>query len=316
MTMAHDHVHSGGGHSHGGGHDHSHAPPETFNLAFGLGIGLNTGLVGVQIVFGLIAGSVALLSDALHNLGDVLGLVLAWGAAGMGRWLPTARHTYGWGRSSILAALTNAVVLLLGSGAIALEAVQRFGDTAPVAGGMVMWVAALGIVINGGTAMLFMKGREGDLNVRGAFLHLAADALISLGVLVSGGLVLLTGWHWVDPLASLVIVAVITWGTWGLLKQSVALALDAVPAGLDRDAVQQALAGVPGVVEVHDLHIWGLSTTQAALTAHLVSEASSSDVVGAATALMHERFGIDHVTLQVEAPAMAAVCRLRPEAVV
>ncbi len=301
------------GHDHSG---HSHEPPKDFGRAFAVGAGLNAAFVAVQIGFGIAAGSVALIADALHNLGDVLGLLLAWGASGMGRWLPTARRTYGWGRSSILASLINAVVLLLGAGAIAVEAVQRFGNPAPVAGGIVIWVAAVGILVNGGTALLFMKGREGDLNVRGAFMHLVADALVSLGVLLSGAGILLTGWQWLDPVTSLVIVVVITWGTWGLLVQSADLALDAVPRGVDPAAVQEALAGLPGVDEVHDLHIWALSTTQNALTAHLVSGSPGEGLVEAACAVLHERFGIDHATVQVEGPALAARCRLRPAGVV
>jgi cobalt-zinc-cadmium efflux system protein len=285
-------------------------------LAFALGSGLNGGFVALQVVFGLLAGSVALLADALHNLGDVLGLLLAWAAMGMGRWLPTATHTYGYGRSSILAALANAVVLLIGCGAIALEAVQRFGDPAPVAGGIVMWVAAAGIVVNGGTALLFMRGRADDLNVRAAFMHLAADALVSLGVVVSGGIIVLTAWRWVDPVTSLLIAGTITWGTWGLLRQSVALAMDAVPRGVDRAAVEAALLGLPGVSEVHDLHIWGLSTTEVALTAHLVSEGEAAGLIEGACVVLRERFRIGHATIQVEPVDFAERCRLRPVGVV
>ncbi len=315
--MSHDHEYSGhdhSGHSHGG-HGHSHVVP-TSNAAFAVGAGVNGGFVVLQVVFGLIAGSVALMADALHNLGDVLGLLLAWGAAGMGRWRPTATHTYGFGRSSILAALANAVVLLIGCGAIALEAVQRFGDPAPVAGGIVMWVAGAGILVNGGTALLFMRGQEDDLNMRAAFLHLASDALVSLGVVVSGGVILLTGWHWVDPVTSLLIAGAITVGTWGLLRQSMALAMDAVPRGIDRGAVEAALAGLPGVDEVHDLHIWGLSTTESACTVHLVSESGGAALVEAACGLLAGQFRIGHATIQVEHAGLAARCRLRPAEVV
>lgn len=313
--MAHEHS-DHHGHDHGHKHGHSHAPPENFDRAFALGAGINAGFVAVQIGFGLAAGSVALIADALHNLGDVMGLLLAWAAVGLGRRRPTARRTYGWGRSSILASLVNAVVLLLGAGAIAVEAVQRFGAPAPVAGGTVMWVAALGIVVNGGTALLFMRGRADDLNVRGAFLHLAADALVSLGVVLSGAGILLTGWHWIDPVTSLFIVAAITWGTWGLLVQSVDLALDAVPRGVDPAAVQAALATLPDVAEVHDLHIWALSTTQNALTAHLVTERPNEALVEQACTMLRATFGIDHATLQLESPGLALRCRLRPDAVV
>ena len=283
-----DHHH----HDHGPG-GHAHALPAS-TMAFAIGAGVNAGFVALQVVFGVIAGSVALLADALHNLGDVLGLLLAWAAVGMGRWRPTATHTYGYGRSSILAALANAVVLLVGCGAIALEAVQRFNSVALVAGGIVMWVAAAGILVNGGTALLFLRGQADDLNIRAAFLHLASDALVSLGVVVSGGVILLTGWQWVDPLTSLLIAGAITWGTWGVLKQSVALAMDAVPRGIDRVAVESALAALPGVSEVHDLHIWGLSTTQSALTVHLVSETAGAELVEAACALLAQRFRIGH----------------------
>ena len=308
----HDHSHSHAGHSHAG---HAHAVP-TSTAAFAVGAGVNGGFVVLQVVFGVMAGSVALLADALHNLGDVLGLLLAWGAAGMGRWLPTATHTYGFGRSSILAALANAMVLLIGCGAIALEAVQRFGEAGPVAGGIVMWVAGAGILVNGGTALLFMRGQADDLNVRAAFLHLASDALVSLGVVVSGGVILLTGWRWVDPVTSLLIAGAMTWGTWGLLRQSVALAMDAVPRGIDRGAVEAALAGLPEVDEVHDLHIWGLSTTESACTVHLVSESGGAALVEAACGMLAGRFRIGHATIQVEHAGLAARCRLRSAAVV
>lgn len=308
----HDHGEHGG-HAHGpGGHGHA---PASFGAAFAVGAAANAGFVALQVVFGLLAGSVALLADALHNLGDVLGLLMAWAAFGMGRWRPSTRFTYGWGRSSILAALANAVVLLLGCGAIAVEAVQRFNDPAPVAAGTVMWVAAAGIVVNGGTALLFMRGQD-DLNIRGAFLHLASDALASAGVVVAGLLIWLTGWHWIDPATSLVLVLVITWGTWGLLRRSVELAMDAVPQGVDRAEVEAALAGLAGVSEVHDLHIWALSTTRNALTAHLVCPSPDPAVARRGAALLQARFGIDHATLQLEAPADAAQCPLRPAAVV
>ena len=318
MPNSHDHGHEPGhdhnhGHSHGHGHQHA---PASFGRAFAIGAAANAGFVVLQVVFGLLAGSMSLLADALHNLGDVLGLLMAWGAAALARRLPTERHTYGWGRSTILAALTNAAVLLLGCGAIALEGVQRLIHPGPVQGGIMMWVAAAGILVNGGTALLFMRGREGDLNVRGAFLHLASDALVSLGVVVSGGLILLTGWTWIDPLTSLAIVGVITWGTWGLLRQSVDMAMDAIPSGIDRAQVLTALAGLPGVTEVHDLHVWGLSTTETALTAHLVSAAPAPDLAGQACTLMRERFGIGHTTVQIEPPDMAEHCAQRPEHVI
>lgn len=313
MPQHHDHAHDHGhGHSHAG---HSHAPA-SFGRAFAIGAGVNAAFVALQIVCGLAAHSVALLADAVHNLGDVLGLLIAWGAAWLTARAPTTRRTYGWGRSSILAALVNAVVLLLGCGAIGIEALQRLAAPAPVGTGLVIAVAAAGIVVNGGTALLFMRGRKGDLNVRGAFLHMVSDALVSFGVVLAGVLIQLTGWSWLDPVTSLVIVAVITWGTWGLLRQSVDLAMDAVPDGVDRPAIQAALAALPGVTEVHDLHIWGLSTTSTALTAHLVADVPEPALVGRACRLLYDRFGIEHATLQLETAEGAAACSLRPDHVV
>ena len=307
--------HHGHDHTHGHAHGHSHAPA-SFGRAFAIGAGVNTAFVVLQVVCGLAAHSVALLADAVHNLGDVLGLLIAWGAAWLTARAPTPRRTYGWGRSSILAALVNAVVLLLGCGAIGIESLQRLADPTPVGTGLVIAVAAMGIVVNGGTALLFMRGRKGDLNVRGAFLHMVSDALVSFGVVVAGLLIQLTGWLWLDPVTSLVIVAVITVGTWGLLRQSVDLAMDAVPDGLDRPAVQAALEALPGVTEVHDLHIWGLSTTSTALTAHLVAESPEPGLVGQACTLLRDRFGIDHATLQLETSDGAAACALRPDHVI
>jgi len=305
----------GRGHEHGHEHGHSHAPA-SFGRAFAIGAGVNAAFVVLQVVCGLAAHSVALLADAVHNLGDVLGLLIAWAAAWLTARAPTARRTYGWGRSSILAALANAVVLLLGCGAIGVEALQRLAAPAPVGTGLVIVVAAAGILVNGGTALLFMRGRKGDLNVRGAFIHMASDALVSFGVVLAGLLIQVTGWLWLDPVTSLVIVAVITVGTWGLLRQSVDLAMDAVPDGVDRPAIQAALAALPGVTEVHDLHIWGLSTTSTALTAHLVAEIPEPALIGRACRLLHDRFGIDHATLQLETVEGAAACALRPDHVI
>ena len=310
----HDHGHSHAGHPHAG---HSHAPA-SFGRAFAIGTALNAGFVAAQVFYGLAAHSMALLADAVHNFGDVLGLLIAWGAAIMARRLPSRARTYGWGRGTILASLTNAVVLLLGCGAIAVEAIRRFGDPAPVGGVTVMWVAAFGIVINGATALLFMRGRHGDLNVKGAFLHMASDAAVSAGVVVSGLLIVGTGWLWLDPVTSLAIVAVITAGTWGLLRDSLNLAMDAVPGGIALAEVEAALQGLPGVVEVHDLHVWGLSTTQTALTAHLVHNGSggAAALLGLACDRVRERFGIGHATFQVETLDIAESCALRPAGVV
>jgi cobalt-zinc-cadmium efflux system protein len=257
----------------------------------------------------------SLLADAAHNLGDVLGLLLAWGAAWLVRRPPTARRTFGYGRSSILAALVNATVLLIGVGAIGIEAVQRLLAPQPVSEVTVMVVAAIGIVINGATALMFMRGRENDLNIRGAFLHMASDAAVSLGVVIAAVLIRVTGWLWLDPVTSLCIVVVITLGTWGLLRDSVDLAMDAVPGGVKPQAVRDYLAAQPGVSEVHDLHIWGLSTTETALTVHLVCD----DVVAPPHALAQElrtHFGIGHATVQMESREHAVLCRLRSDRVV
>jgi len=308
---AHDH------HDHHHGHAHSHAPAN-FDRAFAVGTALNAAFVAVQIFYGLAAHSMALLADAVHHFGDVLGLLIAWGASWLGRRRPHGQRTYGWGRTSILASLTNAVVLLLGCGAIALEAVQRFANPAPVAGQVVSWVALLGIAVNGGTALMFLRGRKGDLNIRGAFLHLASDAAVSGAVVVAGLLIAATGWAWLDPVTSLGIVAVITLGTLGLLRDSVNLAIDAAPKAIRISDVEHCLRDMPGVTEVHDLHVWGLSTTETALTAHLV-RAAGGDVdllLRQACAEVQHRFGIGHATFQVETAETAGLCRLRPAHVI
>jgi cobalt-zinc-cadmium efflux system protein len=307
----HDHGHDHGGHQ---GHGHHHGPA-SYDRAFAIGVALNAGFVAAEVVFGLAANSMSLLADAAHNLGDVLGLLLAWGAAWLSRRPPTARRTFGYGRSSILAALINATVLLIGVGAIGVEAVQRLLAPEQVGEVTVMVVAAIGIFINGATALLFMRGRENDLNIRGAFLHMASDAVVSLGVVIAALLIRLTGLLWIDPVTSLVIVVVITVGTWGLLRDSVALAMDAVPGGVAPQAVRDYLAAQPGVSEVHDLHIWGLSTTETALTVHLVCDDTAARPHLMAGALQ-ERFGIGHATVQVETLEDAALCRLRPDHVV
>lgn len=313
----HDHA----GHSHGSGGHHHAAPPDGFDGAFALGAALNAGFVAAEAVFGVAAHSVALLADAAHNLGDVLGLLLAWGAVWLGRRTPTRTRTYGYGRSSILASLTNAVVLLVGVGAISVEAVQRLASGVPqgaVGGRTVMAVAAAGILVNGFTAWLFARGRKGDLNVRGAFLHMAADAVVSAGVVVSGLVILLTGWAWLDPLVSLGIAALILASTWGLLRDSANLAMDMVPEGVDEAAVRSYLAALSGVSEVHDLHIWALSTTETALTAHLVRPGSELDdeLLHDACEALRTRFGIGHATIQVEHGGTAHGCALAPEHVV
>lgn len=302
------------GHSHGpGGHHHA---PARYDRAFAIGAALNIGFVAVEAFYGVVANSVALLADAGHNLSDVLGLLLAWGAAWLTRRRPTHRHTYGFGSSSILASLLNAVVLLIAVGAIAWEAVGRLVHPEPVEGGVVMWVAAVGIVVNAVTAWMFKGGKDADLNVKGAYLHMAADAAVSLGVVVAALLIGWTGWLWLDPVVSLGIVAVIVVGTWGLLRESTNLAMDAVPEGVSRTDVEAYLAGLPGVAAVHDLHIWGLSTTDTALTAHLVRPGAGTDddFLKEVAHDLKERFGIGHATIQVEHDG--GDCRLAPVDVV
>ena len=296
--MPHDHEeHEEHGHSHG----HSHIPPSN-NAAFAIGVALNLGFVVAEVVYGLAAHSLALLSDAGHNLSDVFGLLIAWGAIHISKSLPTKRHTYGLRRSSILAALTNAVVLLIVVGGITWEAIGRFFRPEVVTGSTVMWVAAAGVVINGISALLFMAGRDKDLNIKGAFMHMASDALVSLGVVVVGFAIGVTGWHWLDPAMSILISIIIVWGTWGLLRESVNLAMDAVPAGIDIHAVEKYLAGLEGVEAVHDLHIWGMSTTESALTVHLVMPQVPTDgkFLHEVCHELHERFEIGHTTIQIE----------------
>ncbi len=292
---AHDH------HDH-----HHHAPPAAgFGRAFAIGIAINLTYVAIEAAAGLATGSMALLADAGHNLSDVLGLALAWGGVRLAARAPSARFTYGLKRSGILAALANGVLLVLACGAIAAEAFQRLLAPQPVPGGTVMAVAAGGIVVNGITAWLFARGRKGDVNIRGAYLHMLADAGISAAVVVSGFLILKTGLNWIDPALSLVVVAIILRGTWGLLRESVAMALDAVPDGIDSAAVAAFLKTRPGVATVHDLHIWAMGTTDTALTAHLVmpdGHPGDAALAGLAHDLEH-RFGIGHATIQVETGA-------------
>ncbi len=295
-SREHDHGHAKAAH-----HGHHHAPAD-YGRAFLIGTVLNLGFVAVEAFYGIVANSVALLADAGHNLSDVLGLLLAWGAATLSKRKPSANFTYGLRRSSILSALFNAVFLLVAIGAIAFEAVQRLGDPQPVDGGIVMAVAAVGILINGATALLFARGSKHDLNIRGAFLHMTADAAVSAGVVISGLLVLQTGWLWLDPVTSLVIVAVILVGTWGLLRRSVNMALDRVPEHIPPAEVVTALEGLPGVTKVHDLHIWSLSTTDVALTCHLVMPAGcpGDAFLRSVGDMLHDRFHIGHTTIQVE----------------
>ena len=254
-------------HDHGG-NQHDHAPAD-FGKAFAIGIVLNTALVIAEAVFGYLGNSTALMADAGHNLSDVFGLLVAWAASVVSKPAPSGRFTYGLRGSSILPALANGIFLLVATGAIGWESVQRFRDPQPVAGVTVM-VVAIGIVVNGATALLFDKGRKGDINIRGAFLHMAGDAAVSAGVVVSAALILWTGRLWLDPAMSLVICAVILWSTWGLLRSSIGMSLSAAPVEIDLEAVRAFLLGRPGVKEIHDFHGWPISTTETAITCHLV----------------------------------------------
>ena len=301
---AHDSAH---GHVHG--HAHAHGPAN-HDRAFAIGITINLLFVAIEAFYGWRADSLALLADAGHNLGDVAGLVLAWAGAVAGRLAPGPRHTYGWKRASILAAFANALLLLVAIGSLAWAAIGRIAAPPPIEAITVMAVAAIGIVVNLGTAMLFMRGRDSDINIRGAFLHMAADAAVSAGVVVAGACVLWFGWTWLDPVMTLVIAVVILLGTWGLFRDSLHLMFDGVPAHIDLEAVRAELAALPGVARVSDLHVWAVGTTQVALTAHLVTPAGHPDdaFYRRAAARMAERFAIDHCTLQAATETLMAPC--------
>jgi cobalt-zinc-cadmium efflux system protein len=290
-------------------HHHHHAPPD-FNRAFLVGVILNVVFVVVEVVFGLLSNSLALLTDAGHNLSDVLGLVLAWGAAVLAQKTPSLRRTYGYSRATILASLASGLLLLAAVGAIAWEAVGRLFTPVEPAGLTIVVVAAIGVVINTATALMFVRGKDHDLNIRGAFLHMAADAAVSLGVVISGALILWRGWAWVDPAISLVIAAVILWSTWGLLRDSLNLAVDAVPASIDPQAVRAYLGDLPGVLGLHDLHIWAMSTTDSALTVHLVMAPvpESDRFLNQVAVDLKERFGIHHATIQLERGEPGVTC--------
>src|SRR6516162_606284 len=296
---------------------HLHADPN-YGRAFAVGIALNLAYVGGEAVAGILSGSLALLADAGHNLGDVLGLSLAWGAALLSRRQPSGRFTYGLRSSSILAALGNAIILLVVTGGIAWEAISRIAHPVPVAGGIVIAVAVAGILVNGVTALLFASGHPRDLNVKSTFLHMAADTLVTAGVVAAGIAIWLTGRLWIDPAVSLIVSAVIVIGTWGLMKSAMGLALDAVPEGIDAAAVRAHLLEIPGVTGLHDLHIWGMSTTETALTCHLVMPAGhpGDATLGAIAEQLHHRFGIHHATIQIELADTDEACVLTPEHVV
>lgn len=301
--------------THAHHHEHHHAP-KRFGVAFAVGAALNLGLVLAEVTFGFLSNSVALVSDGVHNLSDVLGLLLAWAGSWLATRQPSDRRTYGYRRASILAALANAALLLTATGGLIVEAVQRLFDAQPVASDTVLWVASVAIAVNLGTALLFMRGRESDINIRGAFLHLMADAVVSLGVVIAALLISKTGWLWLDPVASLGVALVVLASGWGLMRSALDLALDAVPPGVDRSAVEDYLAGLPGVTEVHDLHIWGMSTTETALTAHLVRPGALPDdaLLDQIAQELERQFHIHHVTIQLENGALA--CRYAPAHVV
>lgn len=288
----------------GAGHSHDHSAD--FSWAFAIGIGLNLAFVAVETIYGLLAGSMALLADAGHNLSDVLGLVLAWAGAALVKRTPNPRFSYGLKKSSILAALLNALLLMVAVGAIAAEAIRRLSIPQPTDGGVVIVVASVGILINGATAWLFARGRKHDINLRGAYLHMVADAAVSAGVVAAGILIQFTGATWIDPVTSLIVAFVILWGTWGLLSESVAMTLAGVPKGIDSGQVARALERLPGVAAIHHLHIWSISTTETALTVHLVvgDDVDRDKLIRQANAYTHEMFGISHSTIQVESSAM------------
>lgn len=306
-------------HGHHHGHHHHHAPAD-YNRAFAIGVALNAIYIVVEAVFGFMYGSLALLADAGHNLSDVLGLLMAWGAHYLSSLKPTERRTYGWGSSSILASLANAIVLLIAMGGIGWEALRRLlvPSDVPIAGTTVMIVAGIGIVINTATALLFMRGSDKDLNIKGAYLHMAADAAVSAGVVLGGVGIWYFGWQWLDPVLSLVIVVVIVLGTWGLLRDSMNLALNGVPRGIDPRGVREFLEQRPGVTAVHDLHIWAMSTTENALTAHLVREDASIDdhFLSETASGLREHFKIHHTTIQIEGSHAAEHCEQAPADVI
>lgn len=314
MSQNHTSVNNKHDHSH---HDHTHAPAN-YNRAFAAGIALNVIFVVVESLYGYISHSLALMADAGHNLSDVLGLLIAWGATHLATRKPSGPYTYGFKGSSILAAMANAVLLLVAVGGIAWEAIQRFSDPHPVSASTVMVVAGVGILINGITALLFMSGRKHDLNLKGAYLHMLSDAVVSVGVVVAGLIIGLTGYNWIDPIVSLVIGGVIVWGTWSLLVDSIKLALNAVPGTIDIEAVKAFLQKRPAVTEVHDVHIWGMSTTETALTAHIVvpGRHPGDQFLHDLCHELEHNFGIHHSTVQIEIADTKKTCALAPDDVV
>lgn len=296
--MSHSHSHSHHGHDH---HGHNHGSID-YNKSFIIGIALNVTYIVVEVIYGLMVNSLALLADAGHNLSDVLGLLIAWAATYLVKRKPTKTHTYGFKKSSILAAFVNSLILLVAIGGIVWEAIGRFTDPQPIQGEVIMIVAGIGVIINTFTALLFVKGKEKDINIRGAFLHMAADAAISLGVVIAGLVIMMTNLVWIDPIVSIVIAVIIFFGTWSLLKESTNLALDAIPKSVDRLEIEDFLENIDGVEEVHDLHIWAMSTTENALTVHLImpNATVNDDFTTNVAKRLEDQFHIHHTTLQIE----------------
>lgn len=297
---------------------HHHAHGTGYDKLFAIGIALNVTYIIVETVYGFYVNSLALLADAGHNVSDVLGLGMAWGASYLSRIKPNERRTYGWRSTSILASLFNALTLLIAVGGIAWEAIRRFHSPEPVAAPVVMWVAGIGVVINTATALLFYRDRHHDLNIQGTFLHMAADACVSLGVVIAGLVIYMTGTYWIDSVTSLVVAFVILISTWGLLRDSFNLVLNAVPRGIKLEDVHRYLSSLPGVESVHDLHIWAMSTTETAITAHIVRPTPGNDdeLLAEINHALHERFGIEHMTLQIERSVEAAKCDQADEDVI
>jgi cobalt-zinc-cadmium efflux system protein len=311
--------HAHADHDHHDHHDHAHHHGPTANgTAFAVGIALNLGFVAVEVVYGVLSHSVALLADAGHNFGDVLGLGLAWGATALANLRPSARRTFGFRRTTIVASVANALILLFVTGGLTWESVRRLVHPEPAQGRTMIVVSLVGAVVNAASALLFMAGSKKDLNLRSAFLHLASDAVLALGVALAGGVILFTGWLWLDPAASIALALAILAGTWSLMRKSLNLMLDAVPEGIDPGEVKTFLGALPGVVEVHDLHIWAMSTTETALTAHLVMPGAgcAPTFLTSACQQLHDRFEIDHATLQIDPEDAPSPCALAPDEVV
>ena len=292
-------------------HEHRHSV-NNYNRSFAIGVALNIIFVAVEASYGILSGSLALIADAGHNLGDVLGLLLAWGASVMATKPATEKRTYGYRKVTIMASLVSAILLLVALGGIVWEAVGRFSYPKPIAGVTVIIVAGIGVFLNTITALLFVSGKKHDLNIKGAYLHMVADAGVSLGVVIAGIVIISTGWVWVDPLISLLIVAVILVGTWSLLRDSMNLAIDSVPKGIDISGIKKYLTNLENVVQIHDLHIWSLSTTEVALTVHLVvtNETLNNDFLQQSQQKLYEHFGIEHTTIQIERESDENDCML------